>query len=110
MNLRLVHSHLDPEPPIRFGSALVRILVECASRNTGLAVREITGWGRHRDIVWTRWAIAKVARENGRSLPQIGEGLNRDHTTILHGLERIKTIHDRDFEDLLTILRAEAAR
>lgn len=102
--------HAKPLPPIMFGSALVRRLIDCASANTGVSSREITGWGRSRDLVWIRWAIAVVARENGRSLPQIGECLNRDHTTILHGLIACKGVNDPDYEELLRRLRQEVER
>lgn len=108
-HLSLVTDDTAPAP-IRFGSALVRSLIECASRNTGLLPREITGWGRSRDLVWIRWAIALVAREQGRSLPQIGGCLNRDHTTILHGLRACRGVNDRDFEELVRRLRDEVDR
>lgn len=101
---------IPDRPPIMFGSALVRELIDCASRNTGLRPSEITGWGRSRDLVWIRWAIAVVAREHGRSLPQIGTCLNRDHTTILHGLRACKDLDDPDYLELLRRLREDVAR
>ncbi len=99
-----------PAPEIMFGCALVRVLIDCAARNTGRHSREITGWGRSRDLVWIRWAIALVAREHGRSLPQIGEALNRDHTTILHGIRACKGVCDPDYLELLRRLREEVER
>lgn len=61
-------------------------------------------------MVWTRWAIALVAREHGRSLPQIAECLNRDHTTIMHGLSACRSVKDRDFDELVRLLREEVER
>lgn len=93
-----------------FGGALVRNLVDCASRVTVVSAREITGSGRSRDMVWTRWAISLIARENGRTLHQIADVLNKDHTTILHGIARAKELQDPEFDRLLELLREEAGR
>jgi chromosomal replication initiator protein len=37
-----------------------------------------------------------MREELGASLPQIGQALGRDHTTVIHGIERIVTEMERD--------------
>jgi chromosomal replication initiator protein len=54
--------------------------------------REIlTGRGRSKDVSAARQMAMYLAREEtGASLPQIGDALGgRDHTTIMHGWEKI---------------------
>jgi len=42
------------------------------------------------DVSMARWIYIKIARENTTSpLKAIGEVINRDHTTVLHGLKNI---------------------
>ncbi len=51
----------------------------------------LTGRGRSKDVAYARQMAMYLAREEtGASLPQIGEALGgRDHTTVMHGWERI---------------------
>lgn len=91
-----------------FGSALVRRLIDCASRNTGIPPEHITSSWRDRDLVWIRWAIFLVARERGRTLPLIADCFGKDHTTIIHGLRRAAKLTDSEFLRLVDILRRES--
>lgn len=102
----------SPPPPQRiiFGSALIRRLIDHAACLTGLPTQTITGCGKLRDAVWTRWAISIVARENGRTLHQIAECFNRDHTTVINGLREGGKLTDREFGRLVDLLREEASR
>ena len=47
----------------------------------------IAGKGRERQEVRARWHAARLMRDEGLSLPQIGAALNRHHTTIMHALK-----------------------
>ncbi len=53
----------------------------------------ITGRGRSKDVAAVRHMAMYLAREEtGASLPQIGDALDgRDHTTIMHGWEKISS-------------------
>lgn len=53
----------------------------------GLHIGELRGPGRARDVSWPRQQFMAEAHATGfYSLPRIGNFLNRDHTTILHGI------------------------
>lgn len=41
---------------------------------------------RVRAVAWPRQHFMALCVDNGKSLPQIGKYLGRDHTTILHGI------------------------
>lgn len=99
-------------PPVVFGRALIRRLAMRASLLTGIPQAEITGPGRSRDTAWTRFAIAAVAKENGKSLWQIATVFGQDHTSVLHGIGRAAILAEQDaeFAELLRLLRAEAAQ
>lgn len=50
----------------------------------GFTPSEITGSSRVRELVDARQFIAGYYRDCGFSFPQIGEMLNRNHTSICH--------------------------
>jgi len=58
----------------------------------------IIGRGRSKDVAHARHMAMYLAREEtGASLPQIGEALDgRDHTTIMHGWEKIASHIEQD--------------
>jgi hypothetical protein len=65
-----------------------RIKIEVAAKH-GLTVAELMGHSHRRGIVAARQeASYRAAAETKLSYPQIGRLLNRDHTTILHGIRR----------------------
>lgn len=49
-------------------------------------VEALRSTSRRPDLVQLRWAIATRLRLEGHTLTQIGQALNRHHTTILHAL------------------------
>ncbi len=57
----------------------------------GISLAELTGRGRNARLALQRQILMYVMREEtGASLPQIGQILGgRDHTTIIHGCEKI---------------------
>jgi chromosomal replication initiator protein len=88
-------------------------LQDIVSRQAELTVRQIiptvaqfyhldesvlTGRGRSKDVAYARQMAMYLAREEtGASLPQIGEALGgRDHTTIMHGWEKIASQIEQD--------------
>lgn len=54
-----------------------------------LTLDDLKGPRRRRREAWPRQELMwRLSHEGGRSLPQIGAYLNRDHTTVLHGVRR----------------------
>jgi chromosomal replication initiator protein len=98
--------------PINIESATVA-LQDIVSRQAELTVAQIilavadfyhldeeilTGRGRSKDVAAARHMAMYLAREEtGASLPQIGEALGgRDHTTVMHGWEKIASKIEHD--------------
>ena len=68
---------------------LPRIL-ETVARFYSVPEKDLKGKGRTKDIVIPRQVAMYVMREEtDRSLVDIGELLGRDHTTVLHGIEKM---------------------
>ena len=85
-------------------------LLEIAAAYFGVNVADITGRSRTAKIALQRQIIMYLIREEtGASLPQIGALLGgRDHTTVMHGCEKIATEigHNADISRQVTELRA----
>jgi chromosomal replication initiator protein len=66
-------------------------IVSAVARHYGLSESQLTGRSRRREVSVPRQLCMYLIREETRSsLPQIGDLLGgRDHTTILHGCEKI---------------------
>lgn len=58
------------------------------AREHGMTAADLIGPSRLRRVCIVRWRAMRVLRDHGRSLSSIGRILNRDHTTVLHGLRR----------------------
>lgn len=67
----------------------------------GLTIDDLTGSRRTRNIAVARQVAMYLARDlTDMSLPQIGQALgDRDHTTIMHGCDKIAALFEKD--DLL---------
>lgn len=85
----------------------VRDIIAQASDATLTPVQDILGKSRFQPHVRVRFAVCMVARENGRSLCEIGRILNRDHTTILNAVRRGDELEARggEFAALVQNLR-----
>jgi chromosomal replication initiator protein len=60
-------------------------------------VSELTGRNRSAKIALPRQIIMYLMREEiGASFPQIGQALNRDHTTVMHGIARVAEDLNKD--------------
>jgi hypothetical protein len=88
-----------PEPPpsniILFtplGLTPLRV-IDLVAKHTGFTVAGILGKARQHPITFARhiafWLCIKHFPK--RSLPQMGKIFNRDHTSVIHGRERIDT-------------------
>jgi len=66
-------------------------LLSVISFVSGQPENEIIGTSRSRGLVLCRNVYYHIAREKmGLKLAQIGSFFNRDHTTIIHGLTKVK--------------------
>lgn len=64
-------------------------IVAATAREAGIIQSLITSDRRDAKIVCWRNAVFYIAHnEMGMSLPVIGQCMNRDHTTVLHGVRR----------------------
>jgi chromosomal replication initiator protein len=75
-----------------------RQIVEAVAKHFGIEVAAFEGRSRSRAIARPRQVAMYLLREEtGASLPQIGAMLGgRDHTTVLHGCERIAEMIEED--------------
>lgn len=65
----------------------------------GFTRAELISDHRGAGVVRARWAVMLAMHRRGYSTPRIGRALgNRDHTTVMHGLQRGKLIEARDPE------------
>jgi len=65
----------------------LQLVVGEVAKELGMPVPAILGPGRTRDVVMPRQMAFYVAGQVvGLSLTQIGLGMNRDHTSVLHGI------------------------
>lgn len=59
----------------------------------GVGKIEVLSPQRERRIAYPRMALCALLQElSGKSLPQIGRLLNRDHTTILHSIRKVSNL------------------
>lgn len=76
---------------------LIKDLIAEAARVFELKSSEITGPSRQAYVVRARFALCAALRERGASYPQIGKWLGgRDHSTIIHAVDRAHYIAERD--------------
>ena len=71
------------------------LIAEC-SRIFDVHHRDITGPSKFRFATVPRFALYKAMRMRGLSFAQIGRFMNRDHTTIIHGVSRAERMARRD--------------
>jgi chromosomal replication initiator protein len=80
------------------GSLSVDQITEAVAQFYNLETKDLLGRQRSKDIVAARQMAMYLAREEtNASLPQIGRALGgRDHTTVLHGYQKIRAQVEED--------------
>jgi chromosomal replication initiator protein len=80
------------------GSLSIDQIIETVAQFYNLETKDLVGRRRSKDIVTARHMAMYLAREEtDASLPQIGRALGgRDHTTVLHGYEKIRAQVEED--------------
>ena len=73
-------------------------IIAVVARYYNLDKSVLIGRGRTKDVAFARQMAMYLAREEtDASLPQIGEALGgRDHTTVMHGWEKIATLIEQN--------------
>jgi chromosomal replication initiator protein len=76
----------------------IDLILSAVSESTGVSITEIIGDKRSRPVVDSRHLAMYLARElTDSSLPKIGERFgNRDHTSVLHAVQKITKIMQED--------------
>ena len=92
LNAALVEDALAYLAPAQ-GKLTLESILESAAAYFGVTPEELTGRNRSARIALQRQLVMYVMREEtDASLPQIGQALGgRDHTTIIHGCEKVST-------------------
>lgn len=106
-----IRAYVAPSPPpVVLGGRLVERLAARAAELTGQRASHIMAHDPHAEPTLARFAVYLVAREKGKSYPQIGRAMNRDHSTVIYGCRRAAEIEktDEEFATLLRLLRVEA--
>jgi chromosomal replication initiator protein len=99
LNVGVVEDALAYLQPTQSKLSLETIL-DIAAQYFGISVADLTGRSRNARIALQRQIVMYIMREEtGASLPQVGEALGgRDHTTVMHGYERVASELDNDAE------------
>ena len=73
------------------------ITLEVVAEWFDISIKDILGYRRSRNIVNARSVVAFILRNNtSMSLPEIGTLINRDHSSVIHAVRRIKTLVDNE--------------
>jgi chromosomal replication initiator protein len=77
----------------------------------GLQVEDLQGKSRQKDLALARHVVMYLLREEtGLSLPDIGQALGgRDHSTVIHGYEKIRGMIEQDVQLRQAVLNIREA-
>jgi chromosomal replication initiator protein len=100
IDVELAREVLKDIPETAASKVTIDAILSAVSESTGISVNEIIGDKRSRPVVESRHIAMYLARElTDASLPKIGERFgNRDHTTVLHAVEKITKLMQEDRE------------
>lgn len=74
------------------GSAQMSEIVASVAKVAAVPVAEIMGTSRLRKVARARQLAMWHGRQAGLSYPQIGQFLNRDHTSVMNGVRRVEQL------------------
>ena len=73
------------------------VTLEVVAEWFDISIKDILGYRRSHNIVNARSVVAFILRNNtSMSLPEIGTLINRDHSSVIHAVRRIKTLVDNE--------------
>ncbi|MFM7718603.1 MAG: chromosomal replication initiator protein DnaA [Actinomycetota bacterium] len=112
MSLELAEHALEDLLPQTVSEIPAATILEEAARYFGVGLEDLSGKSRARPIATARHVAMYLVRENtGMSLIKIGELFDRDHSTALHGINKIDaSMREREpvyrqVQDLSRIIR-----
>ena len=80
-------------------------IAKATSAVMGVPLSDIYGDGRTKIFVRARWVICYIARRSLlKSYPVIGNCINRDHTTVLHGVRSLQKMMDNGDAEMSAIV------
>jgi chromosomal replication initiator protein len=92
---KALHDLVAPGPSGR--GATPNAILLAVARFYGIKIDDLKGKSRHKQIVAPRHIAMYLLREDGHlSTPEVGRLLNRDHTTVLHGIKQVASDIARD--------------
>jgi chromosomal replication initiator protein len=92
---KALHDLVAPGPSGR--GATPNAILLAIGRFYGIKIDDLKGKSRHKQIVAPRHVAMYLLREDGHlSTPEVGRLLNRDHTTVLHGIKQVASDIARD--------------
>lgn len=65
-------------------------VIASAAAHFGCSAHDVRSDGRTPDVVNARHVTAWLLRQEGRSYPQVGAALHKDHTSAMHGVKRVE--------------------
>jgi chromosomal replication initiation ATPase DnaA len=71
-----------------FGTILQEVATE-----SGYTLSELLGESRRQGVVHARWKVYERAVKAGYGVTEIGRRMNKDHSTINHGLRGLKKLY-----------------
>lgn len=79
------------EPAMAHERPTIRFITLMAAHLYEIPVRDIVSASRLAHIVWPRQVAMWICHELAqRSLPEIGMAFHRDHTTVIHAIQKLK--------------------
>jgi chromosomal replication initiator protein len=87
---RVLQDMVTTDEPVPLGP---EIIIRTTAQAFGFSVEDVLSSSRRQPLVLCRQIAMYLCRElTALSLPKIGEHFNRDHTTVLHSVEKVKRI------------------
>ena len=87
---RVLKDMVSPDEPVPLGPEMI---IRTTATAFGFSVEDVLSSSRKQPLVLCRQVAMYLCRElTDLSLPKIGESFNRDHTTVLHSVEKVKRI------------------
>ena len=87
---RVLQDIVAIDEPVPLGPEMI---IRTTAQTFGFSVEDVLSSSRRQPLVLCRQISMYLCRElTDLSLPKIGEHFNRDHTTVLHSVEKVKRI------------------
>lgn len=87
---RVLKDIVTSDEPVPLGPEMI---IRTTAQAYGFSVEDVLSSSRRQPLVLCRQISMYLCRElTDLSLPKIGEHFNRDHTTVLHSVEKVKRI------------------